>query len=631
MAIIKNPILSVELQSNEKEKSILDKISIDLPSGEDVKILFDAYSDRYGDKKYKYNITTDMAKLCGERGILHEWYLKDANEIDQYFISHVVDSYTNICFNDCDMYKPYSHDFLLRPVLDFKNCPELFDRIQYFDPIGEKNSGKVKYARTYFGLYPRYVVSQGIENKLNIEFKHHNITKTNDVYTFDKTYPHIINNFKKSFNPIESPVYEYEGKKYIRWKICQLLKDTNVELSNNIRYYNGKHVWIEITPIPWIIDFERKVLIAQEGLLYGIPFESFRKKFNPIDYQSSFIKNFLDNTLKKEMLNNEPLLKNKKESVKKESKPEKKDEVSTILDSIRIYKKYYLGNMDVETKVKNILTNYQNDLKNISTNIGSKNKELSIGIQSPKLLYQKLLLNLNDVLFELKTHGEKVKNYYDMIDILLECKKDEIDTSKDELCGDVNTIKHVSINFVANEQLRKKLQEKLEKIINKNIKRNKSYIEEFKTNDNIKAKSLDELKLEFRRDLQPFLEKELITAVEKQNLVNEIMNNVKLMIENHFTESKNKVVKNYLTILNEIILKIKENGTSDDIELLKNIVNVDFNIDDDINITHKLELMIIEAYKIELDILERDMINREINDLKLDFDTESIFDENHTK
>ena len=78
----------------------------------------------------------------------------------------------------------------------------------------------------------------------------------------------------------------------------------------------------------------------------------------------------------------------------------------------------------------------------------------------------------------------------------------------------------------------------------------------------IKIRNTIKYSIEFKKNIHPYLIL-LNNVINKQDLVNEIMNNVHIMITNHFTGSKNKIIKNYLAILNDIITRIKENGTED--------------------------------------------------------------------
>lgn len=614
------------IDNNTNTDWALQNIEIDLPSQEDIDFLRNI--------NYHYMVFsplhTDLAVLTGNNHQREYVYLRDVDENHEYDVSYI-EGLSNKYHSDVvkkdklKNYTRYSRQFMIKPVLTFKNL-EVFNRLPFQRII--KNGIKLNYTKIELGWMPQYAPDANTQYKLNEALKKEKLIKTKDTYTFDKEYVFGENQLKKGFRPIEYPVYEFNGKKYIRYKVNQCRRNNydNVTLSNDLKYHNGEYIWIEVSKISWIVDIKRGVLISERNLLSGIQFEKYGKEFKPLDYQSSFIKKYLNDCLKHEILRNEYFKKKNDDKVKEEKTTNKdntnSNQITSLLNRIAEYKKYYLGTVNIEDKVKNLLINYNKSLDNLANN----NFELSIETKDPRLLYQRLILDLEEILMELKVHGEKVKNYHDMIDILIECKKNNIDTSKDELCQIINTIKSVIIEFISDTKVKEELKKELNDIITQNIKRNRSYIDEFKTNDNKQTKPLEILKLEFRKDLQDFLETKIVSVIEKQDIVNEIMNNVKLMVDNHFTESKNKLVSNYLRILNDIISRIKTIGSEEDKEKLKKIINLDFDISDDISIImRKLESMIIEAYKIQLDIEETYVKNKEIDDLRVNVNLSNIF------
>lgn len=643
-----NPKNDIILNRDSQKLEILNMIDIDLPSIEDIKALRMAREQEIrktnaDEENYSFNKSTDFAALTGRQSFDDIYYLSTTYE-------DKVSYYKNGDFRNEDDTIRYSRKNIIRPVLKFSRCPELFDAI--LSSCGINKNGDERYARILLGWMPRYAESKSNQEKINQALKEKVLSKTNDVYTIDGTYIPNEKNTKKHFKPLECPVYEiWDGTRFIHFKVFQnhgnsdilerliLYKTDAITLKNSQTYFNGDRVWLLVSKIPWIVDIERKVLIAQEGLLCGIQFDNYVVKNyevnkmwendNEVDYQASNIKWFLETYMKYEMLTNEPLLFHKAKTITpdKPTNDNKTSEITEILNKIKTYKKFYYGDVDIDSKVHDLINEYNKRLDEIAGNIGHKTNSLSIEVNNPNLLYQKLILNLNDILKELIIHGEKVKNYYGMIEILEECQKEKIDTSKDEICMTINTIKTVILKFITNEKIKNKLEEELNRIIIDNINRNKAYIEEFKNNDNAKSRSLDELKLEFKKDIQPYLII-LNDVANKQDLVNEIMNDVQIMITNHFTESKNKIVKNYLDILNGIITRIKEKGTDDDFDKLKNSVKLDYDINEDVDdIVRKLEAMINDAYKIELNIQERNNSIREINSLKVNYD----FEETKTK
>ncbi len=636
-------------ENNNIDTSILDKIEINLPSIDDMLALRSAYSDEItqycGEKdEFRFNIHTDLATLTGKDRLNRYFYLRDVDKADENNILYYYDgSITSDDFYTTDsntrkkIKNPnrYSRIFLIRPVLSFEKCPEIFDLLPF--ERKDKNGNDLKYSKINLGCYPRYAYPN---SPCQVDlYSSPDLIQTEEAYTFDSINVFGKNSYKKTFKPIVHWIYKYKNQKYINYRVnqCKFLGDAldrvlgllseNITLSNNEKYYSRDNLLLEVTQIPWTVDIKRKVLIAQEGLISGIQFEKFdedKKIQTPVDYESSNIKWFLNTFMKYEMLRDEELL--KKIAIKTNNSPA--NEISKLLNEIKQYRKYYLGDIDIESKVKALLNDYNNELDKLSKKIDNETNNLTVEITNPKLLYQRLKINLEEILFELKTHGEKVKSYHNMIDILSECQKEEIDISKDELCNIINVIKKTIIEFITYEDIKEKLANDLNEIINKTIDRNKGYIEEFKYNDQTNTKSIDELKLEFRKELHPFLE-ELFEIVKKQDIVNDIWNDIKVMIKNEFTESKNKLVSNYSNILNSIVLEIRDKGNNKDNDNLDTLLNnITFDLNEDISlIMKKFELVIIKAYKIQLDIEERQMKNTEIDDLKIKFDVSTVFEE----
>ena len=624
-----------EVPPRDKEiQEVLNKIIIDLPSQYEI---LSPYA------KNALHDTTDLAKLTGLPYKNNQsFYLRSSNSI--LTLAPYFDAETGE-FKQC---KLTDRDKAIRPILRFTDCPKLWDDIL---SVAYKNE-TTNCLEICFGWMPTNVLHSHENEFVNrwqlwdaYSEKSSELVKTKMTYTIDGVYMHYNKSPEKPFNPKEYPIYEFQGKKLINFKVFQNDDGNNkVELllnkitgsifsgtilSDGEDYSNGAEIWLKVTEIPWIVDTEKKILIAKDNLVAGIRYEDCWW--------------YLNNYFKYEVLCNEELIlkrvRNKNritnqpaDNMPKSGEVTKTDEITELINKIKKHRKYYYGDVDVEARVNELLTNYNKELDDMSKNIGNEANELSISIRNPKALYEKLVTDFNELLFEIKSNGEKAKNYHEMMDILNECQKDKIDTLKDELCLVINTIKTVLLEFITDEEKKNKLKDELDQIIANNINRNRSYIEEFKNNDNARVRTLDELKIEFRKDLHPFLVS-LSAIVEKQDLVNEILNNVNIMITNHFTESKNKIVKNYLKILNEIISTIKEYGTEEEKETIRKLVQLDFSIDDDTNvIMRKLESMITEAYKIELDIKDRYNRNMEIDNLRVHIDTSNIFnDDNQTK
>lgn len=66
--------------------------------------------------------------------------------------------------------------------------------------------------------------------------------------------------------------------------------------SNGCRYKYGDYVWVEVSPVVWLIDKKTKTLISKRGLVSGVYAENFQK--------------YLDTYMSKDLFQNVPLLQN---------------------------------------------------------------------------------------------------------------------------------------------------------------------------------------------------------------------------------------------------------------------------------------------------------------------------------
>lgn len=172
----------------------------------------------------------------------------------------------------------------IRPVLNS------FDKFSLLSPYRVKgfNGSEV----VEYGEYPQYAADQSIQRVLESEYKH-GLKKTGNSYTFDS----VKNDDDSSeFSPASYEEYEYHGKRYIRLiaNSCTF-EENRFILSNNMYYKNGDYVWIEVSPVEWLIDDRSQLLISKKALVSGI------KESNENNYENSDIEKYLDEYLLKEI------------------------------------------------------------------------------------------------------------------------------------------------------------------------------------------------------------------------------------------------------------------------------------------------------------------------------------------
>ena len=252
----------------------------------------------------------------------------------------------------------------------------------------------------------------------------------------------------------------------------------------------------------------------------------------------------------------------------------------------------------------------------------------------PKKLHQELMNKLQKILFEVREYSEKVSNYYKMIQTLYECsnylhdkKFDKAffdkdfyklfnDINIDEMCRYIIAIRKILL-FI-NQTKRDELIKELDDIINKNINRNIEYIKWFSLNDTEKPKTYSELEFEFRNDLHPFLIK-LRTIIEKQDLVNEILNITKNKVHQLYRETKNERVNYMLNEIEKAKKIINEDGSSLDQEELTKMLKLDINLDDDLKlILERLEEVLLNVNKLSFAVLDKKRKKEQVSVYKVD-------------
>ena len=99
--------------------------------------------------------------------------------------------------------------------------------------------------------------------------------------------------------------YIHGGKKYIRVQANMFDK---CQLSNGKRYKDGDFVWVEVSPIVWLIDDDAKKLVSKKGLLAGIRYLANDVRYDG-DFSMTEMKVYLDNYMSNDMFQS---IKNKK-------------------------------------------------------------------------------------------------------------------------------------------------------------------------------------------------------------------------------------------------------------------------------------------------------------------------------
>ena len=182
------------------------------------------------------------------------------------------------------------HNHCLRPALD-KSEVSLIEP----DTLQKGKDGET--IATY-GEYPQTLAdektSAELEELFNIKSK--NLKPTGKIYTFDSQ----TNDFEP-FIEEKNPEYEYKSKKFIRVLARPAISpdsDWSSRLSNGKAPQKGQYYWVKVEPIEWIVT--SNIWKAKKNLLAGIYFDV-KSRYDG-DFDSTFMKKYLDTYFAKEVL-----------------------------------------------------------------------------------------------------------------------------------------------------------------------------------------------------------------------------------------------------------------------------------------------------------------------------------------
>ncbi len=168
---------------------------------------------------------------------------------------------------------PSSRTMEIRPVL---LCPNINELIK-------GKTAKDGFIEIIFGEYPQKAVGR-FSTFLEDKYQTKTFNETGKLYTFD-----LLEDTVKE--------YSFNGKKYIR-----LIYNNSfgLKLSNEKKYYRGDIVWLEVTPLKWIVIPEKELLLSKDVLLSGIRFNQ-TKEYDGI-FTSTEAYHYLNNYFLKEII-----------------------------------------------------------------------------------------------------------------------------------------------------------------------------------------------------------------------------------------------------------------------------------------------------------------------------------------
>lgn len=268
------------------------------------------YEYLYGPNTYKIfdkigreaNVT-DYAILTGAESI----FSKNGKEVGEYIAAEWDEDVHIVGSNDSSKIgKINQRNIGVRPNLD----------IRWYEgdiSIGKYDDG-VRYV--YFGSYPQYAVPFDMQLKLDTLYR--DLKETGYSYTTDARKN---TEYKKNFLEIKNPEFMFDDKRYVRLQ-ANMFYDKKT-LSNGITYKNGDYVWLEVTPVKWIVlnlGNSNIELLSEDILFSGIQFQD-KKSFPKYS-----LRTYLHNIFKPELVQHGTFF-SKKDI---ETKQDKNDDFSEV-------------------------------------------------------------------------------------------------------------------------------------------------------------------------------------------------------------------------------------------------------------------------------------------------------------
>ena len=148
-----------------------------------------------------------------------------------------------------------------------------------------------------YGYYPQKAVSKDMQLKLEQAFKSGRLSRTGKGYTTDsKKY----DDYDEKFEPKRHEEYQYNGKRYVRVEANSDFGGGEFQLSNGEEYRDGDNVWVEVSPVKWLVDEKARIMLTEKLIFAGVQFNHTRD-YHTRDFDKTDIKTFMDKYLSKEL------------------------------------------------------------------------------------------------------------------------------------------------------------------------------------------------------------------------------------------------------------------------------------------------------------------------------------------
>ena len=253
-----------------------------------------------------YHIDNDSS-LEGRTG--YYWTKSDDGDNDARVVLDTGNSYSHYV---------YTRHGGARPALPFSSISSI--------PTNGESGKRAKdgVLEVEYGYYPQKAVSRDMQERLERAYRSGNISKTRNSYTTDSRR---YNAYNEKFVPKQHEEYEYNGKRYVRVEANSDFGSNTFTLSNGENYRDGDNVWVEVSPVKWLVDERAKVMITDKLIFSGVQFNHTRN-YHTRDFDRTDIKTFMDRYLSRDLVQSRGIA----EQTRTSSKATKKNENPYNLD-----------------------------------------------------------------------------------------------------------------------------------------------------------------------------------------------------------------------------------------------------------------------------------------------------------
>ena len=148
-----------------------------------------------------------------------------------------------------------------------------------------------------YGYYPQKAVSRDMQERLERAYRSGNISKTRNSYITDSRRYDAKH---EKFAPKQHEEYEYNGKRYVRVEANSDFEGNAFTLSNGENYRDGDDVWVEVSPVKWLVDEKHHLMITEKIIFAGVRFND-KSNYHTEDFDKTEIKKFMDEHLWRDM------------------------------------------------------------------------------------------------------------------------------------------------------------------------------------------------------------------------------------------------------------------------------------------------------------------------------------------